>query len=55
MDTLVEIENATETLSAADKQELLQFLATRLSGERLGLPAARKFTRGQIGGMDCGG
>lgn len=48
MNTLVEIENATETLSPAEKQELLLFLATRLRGERMGLPAPRKFEREQV-------
>ena len=49
MNTLAEIENATESLSPADKQELLLFLATRLLGERLKLLPTRKFSREQIG------
>jgi len=48
MNTLAEIETATEILSAAEKQELLLFLAIRLRGERLGLPAARRFVQGQV-------
>ena len=46
--TLAEIENATEALSPAEKQELLLFLATRLRRERRGLPAAHRFTREQV-------
>ena len=49
MNTLAEIENATESLSPAEKRELLLFLATRLRGERLKLPPTRKFSREQIG------
>jgi hypothetical protein len=49
MRTLAEIENATEALSVAEKQELLLFLATRLRGEHQQLPTPRQFTREQIG------
>ena len=49
MNTLAEIENATESLSSAEKQELFLFLATRLRGERLKLPPTRMFSREQIG------
>ena len=48
MNTLTDIENATETLSPAEKQELLLFLATPLRGERRGLPAPRKFEPQQV-------
>ena len=47
---LVEIENATESLSAAEKEALLLFLATRLRGERQRVPSTRRFGREQIGG-----
>jgi hypothetical protein len=49
MNTLADIENATEALSAAEKQELLLFLATRLRRERQTAPPPRRFTREQIG------
>jgi hypothetical protein len=49
MNTLAEIENATETLSATEKQELLLFLATRLRGERQKMPPARRFGPEQMG------
>ncbi len=48
MNTLVEIETAAEALSAAEKQELLLFLAARLRGERVGLPGPRKFAPEKI-------
>jgi hypothetical protein len=46
MNTLAEIEAATETLTPEQKQELFLFLAARLRG-RAELPP-REFTRAQI-------
>lgn len=48
MNTLAEIETAAEDLSAAEKQELLLFLATRLRRERQQAPPPRRFTREQM-------
>lgn len=48
MATLTDIEAAAESLSAAEKQELLLFLATCLRRERQGLPPPRCFTREQM-------
>lgn len=48
MNSLAEIENAADTLSAEEMQELLLFLATRLRRERQKAPAPRRFTREQI-------
>jgi hypothetical protein len=45
---LAEIENATESLSAAEKQELLVFLASQLRSERQKTPPPRRFTIEQI-------
>jgi hypothetical protein len=42
MDKLSEIEAATEALFAAEKQELLVFLATRLRRERQSVPQQRE-------------
>ena len=48
MSTLAEIEAAADTLPPEQKQELLLFLATRLRGAGVKLPAPRKFTREQM-------
>ena len=48
MSTLAEIEAAADALAAAEKQELLLFLAARLRGESGPLPAPRKFPREQL-------
>jgi hypothetical protein len=48
MSSLPEIEAATESLSAAEKQELLLFLATCLRRERQSIPSPRRFTREQV-------
>lgn len=48
MSTLAEIESAVDALPAAEKQELLLFLAARLRAESGRLPAPRKFTREQL-------
>lgn len=47
--SLSDIEAATESLSALEKQELLLFLATSLRRERQSIPAPRRFTREEIG------
>jgi hypothetical protein len=49
MSTLSEIEAAVDALPAADKQELLVFLAARLREQASQLPAPRKFSPEQIG------
>jgi hypothetical protein len=49
MSTLSEIEAAVDALPAADKQELLVFLAARLREQSSQLPPPRKFSREQIG------
>ena len=49
MKTLAAIKQATESLSSAEKEELLLFLATRLRDERGEMPPARRFGREQIG------
>lgn len=49
MSTLAEIEAATESLSASEKQELLLFLATCLRRERQSIPPRRRFTLEQMG------
>ena len=49
MNTLADIETAADALSAAEKQELLLFLATRLRRERQKAEPPRRFTREQIG------
>jgi hypothetical protein len=49
MSTLAEIESAADALPAAEKQELLLFLAARLrSAGWADLPPPRKFSREQI-------
>jgi hypothetical protein len=48
--TLAEIEAAADRLPAAEKQELLLFLATRLRAERGVLPEPRKFTKEEMDG-----
>lgn len=48
MSSLTEIEAATESLSAAEKQELLLFLATCLRRERKSIPLPRRFTRERV-------
>ncbi|MFZ4574853.1 MAG: hypothetical protein ACOYN0_10680 [Phycisphaerales bacterium] len=50
MSTLSEIESAVDALPAAEKQELLLFLAARLRAESGRLPAPRKFDRAQVDG-----
>jgi hypothetical protein len=51
MKTLAAIKQAIESLSSAEKQELLLFLATRLRNERDEMPPARRFGREQIGAL----
>lgn len=48
MKSLPEIEDAAETLSAAQKQELLLFLAARLRHERQSVPQPRRFPLEQM-------
>jgi hypothetical protein len=48
MSTLAEIEAAVDSLPAAEKQELLLFLAARLRAEAGRSPAPRKFTKEQL-------
>jgi len=48
MSTLGEIEAAADALSAAEKQELLLFLAARLRRQAGSLPAPRKFSGEQV-------
>ncbi len=48
MSTLAEVEAVVDALPAADKQELLLFLAARLRAQAGHLPAPRKFSRDQI-------
>jgi hypothetical protein len=50
MSTLREIEAAAETLPAAQKQQLLLFLAEKLRVDRAALPAPRRFSREQVRG-----
>jgi hypothetical protein len=50
MSSLTEIEAAIEALPAAEKQELLLFLAARLRAEAGAMPAPRKFSPEQISG-----
>lgn len=44
MSTLLEIENAADSLPAQDKQKLFLFLAARLRAEGNSLPAPRQFS-----------
>lgn len=48
MANLTDIEAAAESLSAAEKQKLLLFLATCLRRERQSLPPPRRFTHAQM-------
>ncbi len=48
MTTLAEIEAVVDALPAADKQELLLFLAARLRAQAGQLPAPRKFSSAQM-------
>ncbi|HEX4793355.1 MAG TPA: hypothetical protein VH370_06165 [Humisphaera sp.] len=48
MSTLDEIEAAADALPAAQKQELMLFLATRLRAQGAQLPEPRKFTTQQM-------
>ena len=48
MSTLAEIEAAADSLSPAEKQELLLFLATRLRADGRELPPPRRFTKEQM-------
>ena len=48
MSTLPEIEAAIDALPAAEKQELLLFLAARLQEQAGELPAPRKFSADQL-------
>ena len=48
MSTLSEIEAVVDALPAADKQELLLFLAARLREQAGDLPAPRKFSDEQL-------
>ena len=48
MSTLSEIEAAVDALPAADKQELLLFLAARLREQASQLPAPRRFSSSQL-------
>jgi hypothetical protein len=50
MSKLDEIEAAAETLSAAEKQELMLFLATRLRAQGSRMPESRRFSREQMAG-----
>jgi hypothetical protein len=48
MSTLAEIEAVVETLTPADKQELLLYLAARLRAQVGQLPAPRRFSGAQL-------
>ena len=48
MSTLAEIEAAVDALPAAEKQQLLLFIAARLRSQGGSLPAPREFTREQV-------
>ena len=48
MSTLSEIEAVVDALPAADKQELLLFLAARLREQAGDLPAPRRFSGEQL-------
>ena len=48
MSTLAEIEAAADTLPAAEKQELLLFLATRLRVPGARPPEPRKFSKEEM-------
>jgi hypothetical protein len=48
MDTLSEVKAAVDALPAADKQDLLSFLASRLREQAGELPLPRKFTDEQL-------
>ena len=48
MSSLVEIENAVESLSCVEKQELLLFVAAQLKVNDKPLPPPRRFTREQV-------
>ncbi len=49
MSRLSEIEAVIDSLSLAEKQEMLLFLAARLRRERRSVPGPRSFTREQLG------
>jgi hypothetical protein len=48
MSTLAQIEAAIDALPAAEKQELLVYLAARLRSQYDQLPPSRKFSREQL-------
>lgn len=50
MSHLSEIEAVIDSLSLAQKRELLLLLAARLQRERRSVPGPRSFTREQLGG-----
>lgn len=50
MTTLAEIESAAVSLSPAEKQELMLFLASRLRAEGGVLPEPRMFTQEEMAG-----
>jgi hypothetical protein len=47
MSTLAEIENASEQLTAEEKQDLILFLATRLQAGK-DLPSPRQYTKEEV-------
>jgi hypothetical protein len=48
MSTLAEIEKAADALTPEEKERLILFLAARLRGEGVRMPAPRTFTRAEI-------
>lgn len=48
MSTLAEIEQAADTLSPEQKQELILFLAARLRADGAQMPMPRKFTKEEM-------
>ena len=50
MSTLAEIEQAADTLTPEQKQELILFLAARLRANGAQMPVPRKFTKEEMAG-----
>ena len=50
MSTLAEIEQAADTLTPEQKQELILFLAARLRADGAQMPVPRKFTKEEMAG-----